>query len=302
MAKTTVKKGWYYRLSFQKKTSLWGIIFLLPWILGFAIFFIKPLIEVVIYSFNDVKLGESGGLVMSFTGIDNYVRALTIDPKFNEMLLTTIVTSIPTTFLIIIFSLLSGILLNGKFRGRMIARGIFFIPIIMAAGLVVATVGGATSQVMQGGQGEAMLGTSVLTNMLMESGFPKEFISAITGSVSSIFSVITLSGVQILIFLAGLQAISPSLYEVARIEGATGYETFWKVTFPMVSPLILTVSIYSLADAFLRSDITDRIYEIAFKESRYGLSASMSVIFLVATLLIMGIVSFLISRKVFYYD
>lgn len=300
MTAKPLKQNWYQKLTLQKRNGLWGIIFLSPWILGFLIFFIKPLIEVVIYSFNNIEITENG-LKMTYVGINNYIDALTIDAEFNQLLITTVVQAIPSVVLIIIFSLLSAILLNGKFKGRMIARGIFFIPIIMAAGTAVE-IGGAASEMVQASQGDSLTSVNVLANLLLSSGFSKEIVSALLSSVSSIFSVITLSGVQILIFLAGLQAISSSLYEVAKIEGATGYETFWKVTFPMVSPMILTCTVYSLADTFMRSKITERAYTIAFKQSQYGLSASMSCIYLVVCLLIIGIVSFLIARKVFYYD
>lgn len=303
MQKEAVKKqGWYYRLSFEKRKGLWGLIFLAPWIIGFLVFFIWPLIQVFVYSFSTVKLGETGGLQIDYLGIDNYREALFVDPEFVPALVTTVVQTLPSVFLIIIFSLISAILLNGNFRGRMVARGIFFIPIIMASGLMTITVGGAVAQTVQNAQGDSQLATGFLSTFLLQSGMPTAMLETITGAVSSIFSVITMSGVQTLIFLAGLQGISPALYEVAKIEGATGYETFWKVTFPMVSPLILTCSVYSLADAFLRSDITNRIYDIAFKESRYGISASMSCIYLIVTLLIMLVINYLISRKVFYYD
>lgn len=301
-SKAPKKGGWYYRLAFQKRTALWGIIFMSPWILGFLLFFIRPMIEVFIYSVNEVKLGTETGLAMKYVGLANYKEALLVDPEFVRKLTETVVQTLPSVFLIIIFSLISAVLLNGNYFGRMAARAIFFIPIIMAAGLMTATVGGTAAETVKSAQQESLLGANFLANFLLNSGMPKQILGSLTKAVSSIFSVITMSGVQTLIFLAGLQSIAPQLYEVAKIEGATGYETFWKVTFPLVSPMILTCSIYSLADAFLRSDITTRIYDIAFKQSRYGLSASMSCIYLIVTLVIMVVINFLISRKVFYYD
>ncbi len=299
----TKKLGWYSKLSLQKRTGLWGLIFLSPWLIGFLVFFIKPLIEVVFYSFNDVSINNEGNLQFKFVGLDNYIRALTVDPEFNQKLVTTVVQSIPSVVLIIIFSLFSAILINGKFKGRMLARGIFFIPIIMAASAGKVQIGGAAAQAaFEVAEETSLLGVGTLANLLVSSGLDKGLVDGLLKSVSSIFYTITLSGVQILIFLAGLQSISSSLYEVAKIEGATTYETFWKVTFPMVSPMILTCSIYSLADGFMRSEMTDRAYEVAFQQSKFGLSASMSFIFLIVCLVIMGVVAFLISRKVFYYD
>ena len=105
-----------------------------------------------------------------------------------------------------------------------------------------------------------------------------------------------------MIFLAALQGISPALYEVAKIEGATSYETFWKVTVVMVSPMILTCTIYTLADLFMRSDIIDHIYTLSFRQGDYGLAASMSVVFVLVNVIVIGLAALLIRKVVFYYD
>ena len=115
-------------------------------------------------------------------------------------------------------------------------------------------------------------------------------------------NTIKLSGVQTLIFLAGLQAINPSLYEVAKIEGATGYETFCKVTIPMISPMILICAVYTITDALTRAEIVDLIHMTGFKYAEYGQSSAMSVIFLVAGLALVGITAWLIGKKVYYSD
>ena len=117
-----------------------------------------------------------------------------------------------------------------------------------------------------------------------------------------IFKIMSLSGIQILIFLAALQGISPALYEVAKIEGATGYETFWKVTVVMVSPMIFTCTIYTLADLFMRSDIVELVYTIGFKQSRHGMAAAMSCVFILMNVLVICIAALLIRKVVFYYD
>ena len=124
----------------------------------------------------------------------------------------------------------------------------------------------------------------------------------IVGAVSRISDIIQASGVQIVLFIAALQSIQPSMYEVAKIEGATGYETFWKVTFPMVMPHIITNTIYTIVDAFSQSEVVNLAYTTAFTESNYGLSSAFSVISTVITCTMLALVVYFMSKKTFYYN
>ena len=141
-----------------------------------------------------------------------------------------------------------------------------------------------------------------IARLVMSIGIGKELVQYLLDAVNNIFEIVSLSGIQILIFLAALQGISPSLYEEAKIEGATGYETFWKVTVVMVSPMIFTCTIYTLADLFMRSDIVELVYTIGFKQSRHGMAAAMSCIFVLMNVLVICIAALLIRKVVFYYD
>lgn len=304
---TTLRKpkdrtgSWYYRLPFQKKMGLWGIIFLIPWMLGFFLFFLFPMVEVLRYSFHDMSIIPE--LKLDFIGLNNYNQALRVDPNFLRTLANTLGEVLLMTPLVIIFSLLCAILLNGRFKGRAIARAVFFIPIIMATGLMLERVTNLSGQLATAGaQTGPVFGAGTIAELLFSIGIGKEVVNYLLKSVNDIFRVVSLSGIQILIFLSALQSISPSLYEVAKIEGATGYETFWKVTVVMVSPMILTCSVYTLADLFLRSPVIQLTYSVAFQRSQFGLSAAMSVIYLVMCILVIGIVSWLIRKVVFYYD
>ncbi len=163
-------------------------------------------------------------------------------------------------------------------------------------------VGGSTLSGSSGESGGGMLQSFELKKMLTESGLALVFVDYITGAVDRIYEIISSSGVQILIFLAGLQSISPALYEASRIEGATGYEIFWKVTFPMMTPLILTNTVYSIIDSFSRNSINSLISETAFKSFEFGQSAAMSWVYFAVVTAILGISTAIISRKVFYYD
>ena len=126
----------------------------------------------------------------------------------------------------------------------------------------------------------------------------------ITGPVDRIYSVISLSGVQIFIFLAGLNGISPSVYEAAYIEGASGWVAFWKITFPMVSPIIVVNVVYSLIDNFTMStnETMTYIFDTAFSTFDYGLSGAMAWIYCAVLALVVGAAMLLISRRVVYQN
>ncbi len=296
------RRGWYYRLSFPKKTALWGVIFLLPWLLGFFLLFLTPMVELIQYSFNEVKIVPLGGVSKIPVGWENYRQALLVDATYVPQLVSTLTETLLFTPLIIVFSLLCAILLNGNFRGRTVARAIFFIPIIMATGLLMQRVTNLSGQMMGEGQSENVYGAESIARLIMNLGIGKELVQYLLNAVNNIFEIVSLSGIQILIFLAALQGISPSLYEVAKIEGATGYETFWKVTVVMVSPMIFTCTIYTLADLFMRSDVVELVYTIGFKQSRHGLAAAMSCVFVLMNVIVISIAALLIRKVVFYYD
>lgn len=295
------KTGWYYRLPFSKKTALWGVIFLLPWLLGFLLFFLQPAIQLIPFSLSKLEL-KQGSIELTPVGTQNFEYIFTRHPDFNRLLLTNLAEAVPAMLLVLVFSLIVAVILNGKFRGRTIARAVFFIPIIMATDALTRVVGGVAAQTIAEQQGSQLTSVSFLAGFISNMLPSAQVAKGLWEAVSSIFDTVLLSGVQTLIFLGGLQSISPQLYEVAKIEGSTGYETFWKVTLPMLSPLILTAAVYTLADHFLRSPIVDLAYRTAFGTNEWGRSAAMSLVFLLTSVVVIGIVSFIISRRVFYYD
>ena len=135
-----------------------------------------------------------------------------------------------------------------------------------------------------------------------EIALPTVVLDYIVGAVGRISDIIQASGVQIVLFIAALQSITPSMYEVAKIEGATGYETFWKVTFPMVMPHIITNIVYTVVDSFVDSDVGNLAYETAFNQLNYGLSSVFSLVSTVVTCLILVLVCGWIQKKTFYYN
>jgi ABC-type sugar transport system permease subunit len=242
---------------------------------------------------------ESGGFTYDFVGLDNFKYILTVNPDFNPKVLEALATVAQNVPIQIFVSLFVAILLNGKYRGRGLFRLIFFVPIILATGITdikLADINVAAEK------SQSFVNLDVISEVFFASGIPISAITMIQTFVNSIFEVITKAGVQMLIFLAGLQGISPTLYEVAKIEGCTKFESFCKITLPMISPMILVCMIYSLADTFSEADISETINTITFTSAKYGIGASMSAVYFIVSVTMVLLLSFLVSKVVFYYD
>jgi ABC-type sugar transport system permease subunit len=300
-----MNKSW---LTLRRKRSFLGVIFISPWLVGFIFMFAYPLVESLRFSFSKLVVGTSGFKLQSL-GWKNFHEALYVHATFNRVLTESVMTMIINVPLILFFSLFSATLLNQRFFGRGIARALFFLPVILASGAIAAaelngliaqlgTAAATTDEPVTGAAG--LMANFHLEDILLSSGMPITFVDYIVGAVNRIYSIISASGVQILIFLAALQSIPSSMYEVAKMEGATGYETFWKITFPMVSPLIITNVIYTIIDSFTDSPVTNIIYTTAFGGLDFGLSAAMAWLYTLAISLILLVMGALVSRKVFY--
>ncbi|GIO66012.1 sugar ABC transporter permease [Paenibacillus sp. FSL M7-1455] len=292
------------RRTYAEQKALWGFIYVLPWLLGFLLFFLIPLVSSLRYSFSSIE-ANANGMKISFIGISNYVEALTVNTSFNRTLTTSIVNMVINVPLIVIFSLFLAVLLNQKFVGRAIARSIFFLPVILASGVIANLETTSLVQAINeqnAGGAVSGLGTSELTRIMLNSGVSENVVAYLTSAVDRIYQIVSQSGVQILIFLAGIQSVSPQLYEASKIEGATGYEAFWKITLPMVSPLILVNVIYTIIDSFSRSEMTTLIRETGFTNFNFGLSSAMAWIYFLAIMVILSIITFFISKRIFYQE
>jgi len=296
------------RMTLAQKRGLLGFTFILPWLIGFLFLFAAPLIQSVNFSFNELKVAP-GGYELNFIGLKNFNEALFVDANYNRILTESVTDMAWNVPMILFFSLFSAVLLNQKFRGRAVARAIFFLPVILASGAIVAaeTAGlismtGSSEIAEELGEMQSGFDTLSFIFLLDNAGMPEWFINYLVDAVTRIYEIIRSSGVQILIFLAALQSVPPTMYEVAKMEGATAYESFWKITFPMVSPLILTNVIYTIIDSFADSTITQTIYVTAFRAQNFGLSAAMSWLYTLVVGIILVVIGVLISRRVFYHN
>ena len=312
--KTAEKKSalsWYKRMDFSKKTALWGVIFLLPWLFGLIFFFLRPMVNIIWYSLCSMEM-VNGKFVGTYIGLDNFNWVLGVNTYFNQMFVEAFTNMLKEVPFQIFLALFIAMLLNGEYRGRGLFRAIFVIPIILATGIATATLS-SNEAVIAVESAESVMDMKWLEELVINSGIPQNLTTILVGYVENIFTVVTTCGVQVLLFLAGLQAISPSLYEVAKMEGCTQFEIFCKITLPMVSPTILVCLVYSIAESFANAMVTygdssikfsSYIYNITFQGSAsyYGYGAASSVIYIVLTLATVGIICGIVSKGVFYYD
>ncbi len=298
--------------SLSQRRAMKGFIFILPWLIGFIWFYVRSMVMTVQFSFSEMTVNPGGGYSLNFVGLNNFIYAFRAHATYKQVLTTSIGNMLIDVPLITFFSLFMAMLLNRKFKGRTFVRAIFFLPVILNSDAIGAAMdlarsmmsGGISNSASELAEAAAGSGVSVeyYIQMFTSLGLPETIIEYISGAVGRISDIINASGVQIIIFIAALQSIPGSMYEVAKIEGATAYETFWKVTFPMVMPHIITNVVYTVVDSFTRSDVVELAYTTAFKYFNYGLSSVFSLVSTIVTCLILVIVCRLIQKRTFYYN
>lgn len=294
-------------INLERKKSIFGVLFITPWLLGFTLLMAIPLYRSLHFSFSKLTI-EKNGYSLKLIGFENFKTAFFVDAWYNRILTEVVGSMLLNVPLIIFFSLFTATLLSQKFKGRMFARAIIFLPVVMASGVIANLDSGNFLAQMIGSADTDMEGnysgfeSIELIPLLLEAGMSPEIVFYLSDAVNRIYQIISSSGVQILIFLAGLQSIAPSLYEAAKIEGATGYESFWKITFPMISPLILTNVVYSIVDSFYNNGMTRHIQSVAFTQLNFGLSSAMSWVYFLVISIILIVSTYFISKRVFYYD
>ena len=290
----------------QQRRARTGYLFILPFIIGFILFMVKPMIQSLVMSFNNVKLIPGQGFQLTWLGLDNYHNAVAVDPYFNQYLLEEISRMAINTIATLVLSFVIAVMLNQDFKGRTLARAIFFLPVILSSGVLPGIEKQNEFYNMMAGVAESMEGASginisaALQDMLSVSGVASGVFDVIFQMIDAIYDIVMASGIQIIVFLTGLQAISPSLYEAANVEGCSAWEAFWKITFPMVSPLLLVNCIYTIVDFFMKNDnrVMERISTVMYSDFNFGVSSAMSWIYFGVALGFILISSFIITRAV----
>jgi len=305
-----IKKENKFSLTLEGKNAIIGYLFLLPFILGFLFFMFYPIFESLLMVFNKVNVDVfKNGFAMEFSGLENIKRVVMVDPEFNRMLVEEIWRMVLIVPAIIIFSLFIALLLNQEFKARGFVRAVFFLPVILSSGIMIgletsnSLLNSMAEIIKEGNLMKASI-TKVLEDILVTEGAASDFMAYIFLIVNQIYDIAMSSGIQIIIFLSALQTIPPSMFEAAEIEGATKWECFWKITFPMVSSLILVNIVYSVVDYFLRTDnrVMEKINQALLQRLEFGFSTAMAWVYFLAVVAILGISMGIISKRVYYYE
>lgn len=292
------------KLTNAKRNSLIGFSFTIPWVIGFIFFFLIPLIKTVLYSFSSISIGKSG-FELSFVGVRNYRATFSEDPNNLRMVLTSIGNVVVTVIVVVVFSLFLAILLNQDFRGRSLARVIFALPIIIASGVVIVLL---KENVLQQNMGSSDTAATLfqgngLLDFLKLMGLPDNIVGMFENILNNIFDMVWRSGMQIILFLSALQSIPSSSYEAAKIEGATAWESFWFVTFPMISPFLLVNIVYTIIDTFTDSTNTvmSKIFSLV-SGVEYEKAAAFSIVYFILVLLVVGLVYIIMNKRISYSE
>ncbi|MBR2338322.1 MAG: sugar ABC transporter permease [Clostridia bacterium] len=281
-----------FRLTSAQRHALTGLVFLIPFLIGTALFFLYPTVTSLLLSFGDTD-DTREGIYIIFQGFQNYVNAFTQDTLFVPKLLDSVETMLIETPLTVILSLMIAIMLNKVQGGKGVFRVIYILPFLLGTGDVM-------SQLISEGVDDQVL--SLVSNNVI----PREYIDYLSTdlltAIDTLFGIIVKvlwsCGVQTLLFLSAIQSISPALYESAYIDGANQYEVFWRITLPMVSPMLLLNLIYTVVTAFTAVDnpLLEYIKQLGIEQSQHGYAAAIGWIYFAVILLFVGVIALIVGR------
>lgn len=284
----------------EELKSRYGLMFILPWIIGLIVFFLIPIFQSIYYSFCKVVV-TSDGVITTWVGIENYHELLKVDPNYVTWLEESILSFAYSLPIILVLSLILAMMLNQNFRGRVFFRALYFLPVIIATGKVMSYIFTTTdedlaSMGVSGGMAAGMISVEDLTGALNMGTEVAEFVSQ---AINNIFNLIWSCGIQIVLFLAGLQSIPASLYEASKVEGATKWEEFWFITFPMLSRITLLVGIFTMVELFVneRAPLVEQVYG-KMRSGQYDISSAMIWFYFLIACAIMGIAIFFFTKFV----
>ena len=301
--------------SLDRRKARAGWFFVLPFIIGFIIIYLPMVYESIMLSFHKIVQATAGqsGYNTEYVGWANYANALIDDADFVKTLVTglkKLAFDIPA---ILIFSLFMAVMLNQKAAGRGAFRAIFFIPVILSTGIMesiaAADIMGEYMEDSSGiddGSGQSTA-NQLVSNMDLQRLFAnmkvgEGLINYVSSAINNIYDIVNRAGVQMLIFLAGLQSISPAIYESCKIDGATAWETFWKITFPMISPMILVNGVYTIIDSFTTDSnpVMKYIGQIYSQPDGNVVSSAMAWVYFLIVMAIVAAIAGILSMFVFY--
>ncbi len=291
----------------ESKKSFYGRMFILPWEIGMLLFFIYPLINSLLYAFSDVS-PNPGEMRTDWVGAENFNFIFKEDPNFMSYLtssLSSFFTSLP---IIVIVSLILALILNTKFKGRVVFRGIFFVPVIVATGVVMTLLTkswGSYGQIIQLSSEVAqdayssvgVSGGLDFTEMLRSLELPDEITNTLNTLITNIFNTIWTCGIPVVLFISGLQTIPSALYEASKVEGATKWEEFWYITIPMLGQTILLVIVFTLIELFTQAnnELITWAYSL-MQNINYGIASAALWVYFAIIGVITGLIILIFSK------
>jgi ABC-type sugar transport system permease subunit len=280
------------RIGYRLREALTGLSFIGIWIVGFLIFTCYPLIRTFLFSLNEVR-ATSDGIRTKYVGWRNYHDAIFLDVQFGDTIVRYFAETIVIVPVIVVFALIVALLLNVKLPGRGVFRTIYFLPVIITSGPVI-------KQLMDQGATALPGINDILEMSMLEETFPELLADLIAYLLTSFITILWFSGVQMLIFLAGLQKLDPAMYEAASIDGASRWESFWKLTLPAINPMITVCMVYTVVmqSVFALNPVIGLIQNAMYSPAQgIGYSAALAWIYFLVMLVLLAAFVLVVRRR-----
>ncbi len=288
-----------FRITNKRREAVLGLSFILIWIIGYSIFTLYPVFNSLYLSFFKVRL-DADGIQTTLVGINNFKAAFISDPYFVEILIEYVLEMILNVPVVIVFALIIAMLINQDVKGKGVWRTIFFLPVIISTGPVISEL------MNQGATTLPSIENYDFVQLILDN-IGEAIANPIQALFDTILLVLWFAGIQILILLAGLQKIDRSIYEASMIDGASPWESFWKITLPSIMPLISVTIVYTVVSmsVFSLNEVIIYIRDKMLAESTvgtlttgYGYSAALSwIYFVVMALLILIFIGLINIRR-----
>jgi multiple sugar transport system permease protein len=293
----------------QRREAIEGYLWITPWIIGFLVFTLGPMLFSLYFSFTNYKIGDPIGDPSIWAGLDNYKRAFSEDQLFWPSLWRTIYFAMASVFLGVPLSLLAAVLLNQQLKGTALFRALFYLPSLTPV-VAQAVIWGWLLQPQYG----------FINYMLtLLGGSPLPWLTSRTWVIPAIILIslwASVGGSRMIIFLAALQGVPQEMYEAAELDGAGPVSRLWNITIPMISPTILFNAIISIIGSFgvfsLAYIATDggpnygswfymmHLYQNAFQFFQMGYASALAWILFVLIMILTALQMWLSKRWVHY--
>lgn len=288
------------KMPFEQRRQYVGLAFMSPWIVGVTAFFLLPLISAAVFIFCDITFSNEG-LVTTFSGLDN-IREVYLTRAYPVQCIADALGNTVVDLLVItLLSLFIAVLLNQSFFGRAVARTVFAIPIIVASGTLLQLFRADLSASSMLNESSTIFQGTGIEEVLLSFGIGSELIESFVKLINSSLDLIWRCGVQTLLFLSGMQSIPSYLHEVGDIDGATEWQKFWKITFPLITPFLIINAVYTIVDSstYYNNPVMKEV-GWKFDDLKFGYCNALSFGYFIVTIILVAIVYRILSRKTVY--